>query len=100
MADVVIVVLLGIAGVLFCIAITAMAVARSPLDRLHFLSLITTGVVPAAVVAAAVQEGPSLGAAMVLAIGLVVVLSGPVLSMAVGRVIEEELHADTGESPE
>jgi len=101
MGEVVIAVLLSLAGLLFVIAIGGMLVARRPIDRLHFLAVISSAVVPLVTIAAAVDEGFTLGAALVLATGLVVAVSSPALSMAVGRAIEQERHdARVGRSPE
>jgi len=98
--DTIVLVLLCLAAVVFTIAIGGMLVARTVLDRLHFMAAITSAVAPLVAIAAAVHEGVTLSAAMVLATGLIVALSGPVLAMAVARVIEQEHNADTERSPE
>ncbi|WP_308465201.1 monovalent cation/H(+) antiporter subunit G [Rathayibacter soli] len=94
-SEIIVIVLLGVAGFLFLIAICGMFLARRSIDRLHFLAVISSAVVPLVAIAAAVREGFTLGAATALATGLIVAVSSPALSMAVGRAVEQERHADT-----
>lgn len=98
--DLVVLVLLCVAGAVFAIAIAGMLLARSTLDKLHFMAALTSVVTPLVAIAAAVQGGVSLSSATTLLIGAMVAVSGPVLTMAVGRVIEQERSADAGEATE
>ncbi|NUP74891.1 MAG: hypothetical protein HOQ07_09645 [Sinomonas sp.] len=74
--------------------------ARTPLDKLHFLAPVTTLAVPLFSVAAIIAFGVSLGSATMAVIALGVALSGPAVTTAIGRTLADEQGVDVGESPE
>lgn len=74
--------------------------ARKPLATLHFLAPLTTLAVPLFAVAVMLNLGLSLGSATVAAIAVVVAVSGPAVTVAIGRTLAEEQGIDVGESPE
>jgi Na+/H+ antiporter subunit. len=100
MIDIAILVLVGAACAIlaFC-AVTALVV-REPLQRLHLLAPVTTLAVPLYGLAVILRMGMSLSSATVVVIVLLVAVSGPVLSTAIGRAIAQESGMDVGRSPE
>lgn len=82
-------VLLG-AGVLVAVASAIGAlVVRDVLDRLHFLSPVTSLAAPLVGVAMAVENGWSATTAGILFTVFLLALSGPVLASATGRLVAQ-----------
>jgi multisubunit Na+/H+ antiporter MnhG subunit len=86
---------LVVAGVASCVfaGVGALA-ARSLLDRLHFLTPITSAGTPLIGVGLAVHAGWQPATALVLLCTAVAFVSGPVLAAATGRVIRESQPGD------
>jgi Multisubunit Na+/H+ antiporter, MnhG subunit len=77
---------MAVAGVLVCIlAALGALVVRDPLDRLHFVTPVTSLGTPLVGVGVAVQLGWRLSAALVLLTVGITVLTGPVLTLAIAR---------------
>jgi multisubunit Na+/H+ antiporter MnhG subunit len=78
-------------GVLICAASAIGAVTRrDPLDRLHYLSPITSAGTPLIGIGLAIHAGRHLATAMLLLCVVVVFLAGPVLASATGHVLHLE----------
>lgn len=78
-------------GVLICVAAAIRAaLARDPLDRLHFVTPVTSAGTPLIGVGLAVHSGWTLATAMVLLTVAVLFAAGPVLASATGRVLDKE----------
>ncbi|GAB1646717.1 monovalent cation/H(+) antiporter subunit G [Krasilnikovia sp. MM14-A1259] len=76
------------AGVLTCVLAAAGAlVVREPLDRLHFLTPVTSAGTPLIGTGLGVATGWHLATATLLLCVAVVFVAGPVLASATGRVI-------------
>jgi multisubunit Na+/H+ antiporter MnhG subunit len=89
------------AGVLVCVVASVGAlVPRDILDRLHFLTPVTSVGVPLVGVGVAVDTGWHLTTAEVLFTVAVVALTGPVLAAATGRDAAEQRGLVRAESPE
>ena len=75
------------AGVLVCLLSAAGAVrARDVLDRLHFLTPVTSVGTPLIAIGLAVHAGWHLATALLLLCAAVLLPAGPVLASATGRV--------------
>lgn len=97
--QVVAVVLLG-AGVLVAVASAIGAlVVRDVLDRLHFLSPVTSLAAPLVGIAMAVENGWSLATAGILFTVFLLALSGPVLGSATGRLVAQRQDRSPREDP-
>ena len=75
----------------------AAVVAADTLPRLHFATPVTSLGTPLVSVGLCVESGLGLTAATIIAIAVIVMVSGPVLSAAVGRVagqLEGQLPPD------
>ncbi|BCT74903.1 hypothetical protein SCMU_07450 [Sinomonas cyclohexanicum] len=90
----------GLALLVVAYASCGALLARTALDRLHFLAPVTTLAVPLFSLAAVIAFGVSLGSATVLAVALVAAGSGPAVTAAVGRAVAAEAGHDVGRSPE
>jgi multisubunit Na+/H+ antiporter MnhG subunit len=78
------------AGVLVAVASAIGAVVvRDVLDRLHFLSPVTSLAAPLVGIAMAVENGWSLTTAGILFTVFLLALSGPVLGSATGRLVAQ-----------
>jgi multisubunit Na+/H+ antiporter MnhG subunit len=75
------------AGVLVCLLSAAGAVrARTVLDRLHFLTPVTSVGTPLIAIGLAIHAGWHLATALLLLCAAVMLPAGPVLASATGRV--------------
>jgi multicomponent Na+:H+ antiporter subunit G len=90
--DVVVAVLLGVAGVSVVISCLGVLVMRDPLDRLHFTA--PAGVLAPVVVAAAVLVEEPLSSAGIKAVivALLLIVTTPVLSHATARAARIREH--------
>ena len=86
------------AGVLVCLLSAAGAVkARTVLDRLHFLTPVTSVGTPLIAVGLAVHAGWHLATALLLLCAAVMLPAGPVLASATGNVARQDLaHQGNG----
>ncbi|NGN68853.1 monovalent cation/H(+) antiporter subunit G [Streptomyces sp. A7024] len=98
-------VLLGLGAALLTYAAVALALLPGRYARLHALALSTSAGAPLIAVAAAVDTGVGRAAVKLLFVGALLVVSGPVTSMAVGRVTAQRAgrtgtdRAEAGEEP-
>jgi multisubunit Na+/H+ antiporter MnhG subunit len=92
MRDVVVAVLLGVAGVSVVISCLGVLVMRDPLDRLHFTA--PAGVLaPVAVAAAVLVEEPLSSAGIkAVIVALLLIVTTPVLSHATARAARIREH--------
>jgi multicomponent Na+:H+ antiporter subunit G len=78
----------------------AALVFRDAIERLHLVTPITSLGAPLVAVGIAIGEGPDLTTGLVLAIAMLLAVSGPVLGVAAARATvahDELLTAETGE---
>ncbi|MEV4754238.1 monovalent cation/H(+) antiporter subunit G [Micromonospora sp. NPDC049559] len=89
------------AGVLVCVASALGAVAcRDLLDRLHFVTPVTSLGTPLVGLGLAVDLGRHLAAALVVLTVAVAALAGPVLNAAIGQAVAEQRGLVPRGSPE
>ncbi|QDP97483.1 hypothetical protein FOE78_17585 [Microlunatus elymi] len=83
-------------------ALTGLGVllARTPLDRLHFLAPLGTLGVLLFAAAAVLMTGPTLSSVLIGLTAVITAVSSSVLVVAVGRALADEAGIDVGESPE
>ena len=88
-------------GAAVCVASAAGAlVPRDLLDRLHFLTPVTSVGTPLIGAGLAIAGGRHLATAMILLIVAAVAPTGPVLAAATARIVAEERGLIPVESPE
>ncbi|GIJ27202.1 hypothetical protein Vqi01_23640 [Micromonospora qiuiae] len=89
------------AGVLVCVAsVLGILLPRNVLRRIHFLTPVTSVGAPLVGVGLAVDSGWHLPTALILFTTLVLVVTGPVLAAATGRVAAQWQKLVPAESPE
>lgn len=89
------------AGVGVCVVSAAGAlVPRDLLDRLHFLTPVTSVGTPLIGIGLAIASGWHLATAMILLIVATVAPTGPVLAAATARIVAEKRGLIPAESPE
>lgn len=92
---------LAVAGVAVCVVAAAGALApRDVLDRLHFLSPVTSIGVPLVGAGVAVDTGWRVTSLLIVVTVVVVAVSGPVMAAATGRAEAERRGLVRAESPE
>jgi multicomponent Na+:H+ antiporter subunit G len=79
-------VLVGLGTLLAVLACVAMLRSRSVYRRLHYLTILTSVAGPLIGAGAIVTDGPGLAGASVLLVVVVLAVTGPVLSAAIGRL--------------
>lgn len=89
-----------VGAVVAIVASVGALLAREPLDRLHFVTPVTSLATPIVALGLALREGVTLAAALIGVTALVVALTGPVLSAAVGRVLARDDQLVTTEEPQ
>jgi multicomponent Na+:H+ antiporter subunit G len=94
------VVLLGLAALVVVLSAVGLIAARSALSRLHFVTPVTSVAAPLVGIAYVVDQGIGLAAGLVLATVAVLVLTGPPLGAAIGRLAAAELDLLPAEGPE
>lgn len=78
-------------GVLICVlAVIRAALARDALDRLHFVTPVTSAGTPLIGLGLALRSGWNLATALVLLCVVVSFAAGPVLASETGRVLHAE----------
>jgi multicomponent Na+:H+ antiporter subunit G len=82
--------LLGLGATAVLLACFALIALPGPFVRLHATALATSLGIPLLVLALAVDTGPGRGAVKLLVIGALVALSGPVTTMAIGKVLRQQ----------
>jgi multicomponent Na+:H+ antiporter subunit G len=85
----------GLAALL--LAALALLVLPGPYQRLHALAPATTLGLPLVCLALAVDAGPSRAAVKLLVVAALVGVSGPVVTLAIGRTVREEGAASSME---
>ena len=87
-------------SVMVASALGALVTRRDDLDRLHFVTPITSLGAPLAGAGVCVQEGWGLSSAQVIVIVIILFVSGPVLGAATGRLIAQQRGRIDAEGPE
>jgi multicomponent Na+:H+ antiporter subunit G len=98
--EVVELVLLALAALVVVLSAVGLVAARSALSRLHFVTPVTSVAAPLVGIAYVVDQGMGLAAGLVLATVAVLVLTGPPLGAAIGRLAAAELDLLPAEGPE
>ncbi|GLY70099.1 monovalent cation/H(+) antiporter subunit G [Amycolatopsis taiwanensis] len=93
-------VLVGAGTLVAVLAALAVVLSGSVYRRLHFLTVLNSAAAPLIGAGAATAGGLSLTTATVLVIVLLLVLTGPVLGAAIGRVNAQRSGDTVEESPE
>lgn len=89
------------AGVLVCVAASlGVLLPRTVLDRIHFLTPVTSVGAPLIGLGLAVGTGWHLSTALILLTALVLAVTGPVLAAATARVAAQRQRLVPAESPE
>lgn len=85
-----------IIAALLAVLLAGVGVLLAPraVSRLHFLAAVTTVALPLFCLAGIVQQGVSSTSATLLLIGAIGALSGPVMSMAIGRLLVRRTASD------
>jgi multicomponent Na+:H+ antiporter subunit G len=78
--------LLGVGVLITVLASVAAVVVRTVVDRLHFLTVITSVAAPLVGVALAIQNGWGFTTAQILLTVVLLAVTGPVLGAATGRL--------------
>jgi multicomponent Na+:H+ antiporter subunit G len=78
--------LLGVGVLLTVLASLAAVLVRTVVDRLHFLTVITSVAAPLVGLALAIQNGLGFTTGQILLIVVLLAVTGPVLSAATGRL--------------
>lgn len=81
-------------------ALGALAVRGDRLDRVHFLSPVTSVGAPLVCLGLSVQYGWGLSAGVTLVVGTLLFGTGPVLTSAIGRLVAQQEGRIGSEPPE
>jgi multisubunit Na+/H+ antiporter MnhG subunit len=83
------------------VALSTLAALRSSTvyDRLHLLTIVTSVAAPLIGIAVAIHDGWSAADGVVVAIAVIVAVSGPVVGAATARTTAEREHIITEETP-
>jgi multisubunit Na+/H+ antiporter MnhG subunit len=84
------VVLLGIAALVVVLSAVGVLAARDTLPRMHFISPVTSVAAPLTAVAYVVDQGVGLAGGLVVAIAVLLAVTGPPLGAAIARLSAAE----------
>ena len=92
-------ILIGVGVAVVAVSILAAVMSSTVYDRLHFLTVLTTGATPLIGLAIAIDDGWSAADGVVLTIVVIVAVTGPVVGAATARTTAQREHLIDEEEP-
>jgi multicomponent Na+:H+ antiporter subunit G len=92
-------ILVGVGVAVIAVSMLGTLMSTTVYDRLHFLTILTSGATPLIGIGIAIDGGWSAADGVVLAIVVIVAVTGPVVGAATARTTAEREHLIDPEEP-
>ena len=92
-------ILVGVGSTVIAVSMLAALMSSTVYDRLHFLTVVTTAATPLIGLGIAIDDGWSAADGVVVAIVVIVAVTGPVVGAATARTTAEREHLINEEEP-